>query len=91
MGCHIIVVISIFLLQGAVIFVSHDETFVNNVLNREGRPDVDSAVRATQSVFSGMDGVPAGELWVLSNKKLQRFEGSFTSYKQKVAKGINFV
>lgn len=71
--------------------MSHDETFVNNVLNREGRPEIDSAVHATKSAFSGMEGVPAGELWVLSNQKLQRFEGSFTNYKKKVAKGVHLI
>jgi ATP-binding cassette subfamily F protein 3 len=75
---------------GAVIFVSHDETFINCVLNRDGRPEHADAFSnsntAPVSVFQGMEGVPMGELWVLSKKRVKRFEGNFTAYKKVVKK-----
>ena len=77
--------------QGAVIFVSHDETFVNNVLNREGRPALEEiAGLAERSVaaFGGMEGAPAGELWVLSKRALRRFEGTFSEYKRSVSRSV---
>lgn len=71
-------------------FVSHDETFINRVLNREGRPPLSSLSasggEAPISAFPGLEGVPVGELWVLSEQRFHRFEGSFTEYKKIVSK-----
>ena len=83
--------------QGAVIFVSHDETFINSVLNRDGRPDysadttassmgLTAGAAAPRTVFQGMEGIPVGELWVLSKRKLRKFDGNFTAYKKAVNK-----
>lgn len=84
-----------------MIFVSHDETFVNNVLNRTSRPIDYSKVlgsggteskshhvakgTATSSLFR-FEGVPLSELWILSKRKLERFDGSFKEYKKIVMK-----
>ena len=58
--------------DGAIIAVSHDESFVNKVI---------------QSNDSTEDG-PGGELWVLASNKLIRYDGDFASYKKQIMKKV---
>ena len=52
--------------------MSHDEAFVNRVI-----------ARATVST-DRKGGELKGELWVMSKRRLTRFDGSFSSYKQRI-------
>ena len=61
--------------EGAIIAVSHDEAFVNEVFGAE-------------SVVAEEIPREIGEIWVLSKKKLSRFEGSFKDYKNAILKKI---
>lgn len=66
---------------------------MNSVLNREGRPEPDVVAGFADrpvTVFAGMEGIPVGELWVLSKQRLQRFDGNFSEYKRVVSKRIAF-
>jgi ATPase subunit of ABC transporter with duplicated ATPase domains len=66
--------------QGAILAVSHDESFVNKVIN--------AAVPGSEKeAKSGLDAVK-GELWVLSKCRLQRFDGSFKEYKKMITKKV---
>ena len=58
--------------EGAVIAVSHDESFVNRVIAR--------ATVATDRKGAELK----GELWVMSRRRLTRFDGSFSAYKAKI-------
>jgi hypothetical protein len=63
--------------QGAIIVVSHDEAFVNQLLT------------GSISGLGGRDGDRgAGELWILEDRQFQRFEGSFREYKKKVLRAV---
>ena len=62
--------------------MSHDELFVNQVINSGGATASSSAPNST-GVGSGR-----GELWVLSKKRLKRFDGTFGDYKKIVAKRV---
>lgn len=66
--------------QGSIIAVSHDEAFINRVIAGNDRPPEDGE--------SGRRPPIAGELWVMSRKKLQRFEGSFREYKKMIHKKV---
>lgn len=72
--------------EGAIIAVSHDESFVNSLMasaekaaNAEGKKDKDAVA------------LSRGELWVMSKKQVRRMDGSFSDYKklikQKIEKG----
>lgn len=60
--------------EGAVITVSHDETFVNTVLNSKKNEEDDKKTE--------------GQLWVLENKKFKRYDGDFLNYKKEVRKFV---
>lgn len=62
--------------EGAVIAVSHDEAFVNEVFS------------GAANEINGEDAGRAGEIWVLSRKKLSRFDGTFKDYKNEILKKI---
>lgn len=72
--------------EGAIIAVSHDESFVNSLMasaeksaSEEGKKGNDAAA------------LSRGEIWVMSKKQVRRMEGSFSDYKkmikQKIEKG----
>lgn len=61
--------------EGAIIAVSHDEAFVNQVFG-------------AQDVAAGEVARESGEIWVLSKRKLSRFEGTFKDYKNEILKKI---
>jgi hypothetical protein len=63
--------------QGAILAVSHDESFVNKVIN---------AATPGDAKLGGA--LPRGELWVLSKQRLQRFDGSFSEYKKLITKKV---
>jgi len=61
--------------------VSHDESFVNKLLH-------------TPILVGSSDNHPSesgaeGELWVLSKRRVQRFNGSFKDYKKIITKNIS--
>lgn len=75
--------------EGAIIAVSHDESFVNSLMssaakfatgNGDGKKDHDTSATLSR-----------GEIWIMSKKKVRRMEGSFSDYKktikQKIEKG----
>ena len=53
--------------------MSHDESFVNKVINADNSKDPDAL---------------KGELWVMSKQRLQRFDGSFKEYKKMITKKV---
>jgi ATPase subunit of ABC transporter with duplicated ATPase domains len=57
--------------EGTVIAVSHDETFVNKVINNVPGVSSSSAKKTSQ-----------GKIWVLSKCRLRRFDGTFKEYKK---------
>ena len=65
--------------QGAIIAVSHDESFVNKVINSAVVGDKDSKEDGTAL---------KGELWVLSKRRLERFDGPFKDYKKMITKKV---
>ena len=67
-------------IQGAILAVSHDESFVNKVIN--------SAPPGAEKTNAAGTGLPPGELWVLSKCRLQRFDGSFKEYKKMITKKV---
>lgn len=66
--------------QGSVIVVSHDEAFVNRLLTGTENGTPREGVRAVDAI--------EGQLWVLSQKKLNRYNGTFADYKRKILKNI---
>ena len=67
------------LTQGAILAVSHDESFVNKVINTAVVGDKESRDAGTAL---------QGELWVMSKQRLQRFDGSFNEYKKMITKKV---
>ena len=67
---------SFFTYQGAILAVSHDESFVNKVINAS----VDGSTKDPNAL--------PGELWVMSKQRLQRFDGSFKEYKKMITKKV---
>lgn len=67
--------------QGSIIAVSHDEAFINRVIAGNDRPPPyeGETVRCPPV---------AGELWVMSKRRLMRFEGSFRDYKKMIHKKV---
>ena len=65
--------------QGAIIAVSHDEAFVNRVISSAVIGD--KSAKATGTALHG-------ELWVMSNRRMQRFDGSFKDYKKAIMKKV---
>jgi len=65
--------------DGAIIAVSHDESFVNKVIKGAVVGDKESKENGTAQ---------RGELWIMSKKRLQRFDGEFNDYKKQIAKKI---
>ena len=59
--------------------VSHDESFVNKVINAAVVGDKDA---------KDPGAVQKGELWVMSKQRLQRFDGSFKEYKKMITKKV---
>ena len=68
--------------EGTVVAVSHDETFVNRVISSV--PATSAAARKVSSTETSR-----GQLWVLSKRKLQIFDGSFKEYKKLVMKKVD--
>eukprot|EP00602_Paraphysomonas_sp_CaronLab_P003067 CAMPEP_0185033886 /NCGR_PEP_ID=MMETSP1103-20130426/23279_1 /TAXON_ID=36769 /ORGANISM="Paraphysomonas bandaiensis, Strain Caron Lab Isolate" /LENGTH=757 /DNA_ID=CAMNT_0027570319 /DNA_START=75 /DNA_END=2348 /DNA_ORIENTATION=+ len=66
--------------KGAIIVVSHDEAFINRLLTGSADGIRKENVRAADVVD--------GQLWVLSKKRLNRFDGSFRDYKKKIMKKL---
>jgi ATP-binding cassette subfamily F protein 3 len=66
--------------DGAIIAVSHDEAFVNRVIASKHIPDMKSK--------NDIDSVLGGELLVMENQKLKRFDGSFQAYKKQIMKKV---
>lgn len=56
--------------NGAIIAVSHDESFVNQVINN------------TKCDKQG--NLTGGELWILSKQRLHRYDGTFAQYKKQI-------
>ena len=65
--------------EGTIIAVSHDEAFVTRVISKASTTDK-TAVKAGSAEI--------GELWVMSKRKLKKFEGTFKDYKNKVMSGV---
>mmetsp|Transcript_25219 Transcript_25219/g.24139 ORF Transcript_25219/g.24139 Transcript_25219/m.24139 type:complete len:293 (+) Transcript_25219:379-1257(+) len=65
--------------EGAIIAVSHDEAFVNRVIATSLTGDK-KAIAAGSAL--------QGELWVMSKKKVQRFNGTFRDYKKAIRKAV---
>ncbi len=59
--------------------VSHDEAFVNRVIAGAVVGDKNSKADGTAL---------AGDLWVMSRKKVQRFDGAFREYKKMIMKRV---
>lgn len=65
--------------EGAVIAVSHDESFVNSLLG----------ATATAAASEDKDGINLNTaIYTLSNQRIMRFEGTFQKYKQSIMKSI---
>jgi ATPase subunit of ABC transporter with duplicated ATPase domains len=64
--------------DGAVLAVSHDESFVNNVITGNR---VDQLAEGTATTRPG-------EIWALSKQKVTRFEGTFKDYKNAILKTV---
>lgn len=76
-----------------MIFVSHDETFVNSVISRGVYSTVNGVVFGGDEeheahLRSLREHLPPGELWVLSKEQLKRFDGTFADYKKLVLKNL---
>ena len=71
--------------EGAIIAVSHDESFVNTLMNRQS-PSTGGAGSNTSG--SG-DSDNKGEIWTLSKKQLKRFDGTFSEYKKEIRKKLD--
>ena len=73
--------------QGAIVAVSHDESFVNKLLQppmvQVGSTDNHHPHNHTTAAAAA-----EGELWVLSKRRVQRFNGSFSEYKKIITKNI---
>ena len=65
--------------EGAIITVSHDESYVNRVISSAVIGDEESKKAGTAL---------HGELWVMSKQKLTRFDGTFKDYKKQVMKKL---
>ena len=79
-------------MQGAIVAVSHDESFVNKLLLHA--PTVLPMGSADNNHHHHHHHPTAtaegdGELWVLSKRRVQRFEGSFREYKKIITKNIS--
>ncbi len=59
--------------------VSHDEAFVNRVI--AGAVVGDKESRAAGTALGG-------DLWVMSKRKVQRYDGTFKEYKRKIMKSV---
>ena len=72
--------------SGAIIAVSHDESFVNQVIASAGsnldREDGGEGGKGKGDAATAED--LGGELMILANRKLQRFDGSFREYKKMI-------
>jgi len=68
--------------EGAIIAVSHDEAFVNKVIASAGVPSTAAGTDRRS------DPTTRGELWVLSQQRLKRFDGSFNDYKKAIRKKV---
>ena len=83
--------------QGAIVAVSHDEEFVNRLVNNDSHASQKTPSSSGSASFSSSSGSssrqsssrPLGELWVLSKQKFQRYEGSFSSYKKLIQKKVD--
>ena len=64
--------------QGAILAVSHDESFVNQVIG-------DSELKSGTSKYPSAG---SGELFVLSQRRVKRYEGSFQQYKAEIRRGV---
>jgi len=75
--------------EGAIIAVSHDESFVNSLM-ASAEKAVAGDGKKEHDVTAGLS---RGEIWIMSKKKVRRMEGSFSDYKkmikQKIEKGEN--
>ncbi len=67
--------------EGAVIAVSHDESFVNSLLGGS---------KTTDKVNKGTPLVDNTAIYTLSDQQIRRFEGTFREYKKKVMKSVVF-
>lgn len=76
--------------EGAIVAVSHDESFVNTVISRASgaAAGVGAAGGSSSPSKVGKD-IKAGELWIMSKQRLHRYEGSFDSYKKLIRKKVN--
>jgi hypothetical protein len=61
--------------------VSHDEAFVNRLLTGSS-----NGIRPENSTRQ-IDEID-GQLWVLTKKRLSRYEGTFRDYKMKIMKRL---
>ena len=67
--------------EGTVLAVSHDEGFVSKILKSDERCGEDSHREEAE--------LPRGQLWVLANQRLERFEGNFRDYRNKIARDLS--
>lgn len=64
--------------EGTVIAVSHDESFVNKLINNVPGISASSAKKPN-----------CGQIWVLSKCRLRRFDGTFKEYKKLIMSKID--
>ena len=68
---------------GAIIAVSHDESFVSRVILGKGSGDAGEKNHPAPSADR-----ERGQLFVFSKKRVQRYDGSFTDYKKAIMKKV---
>ncbi len=76
-----------YIYQGTIITVPHDEAYVNQILYGTNHG---SAITSASGISHGMDAeyIQRGELYILSNCNIQRYDGSFQDYKKQVLKKL---
>lgn len=76
--------------EGAIVAVSHDESFVNTLMNST---KMSSEVNGTKKNSSDAtligSGINKGEIWIMSKRQLKRYDGSFAEYKKAIKRKID--
>lgn len=75
--------------EGSIIAVSHDEAFVNRIMQPKSGTNCNvSGIAISVGASGNGDSPTGGQLWVMSKKRLQRFDGDFKSYKKLILKKL---
>lgn len=80
--------------EGAIIAVSHDEEFVNQVIAGRNKPrdqQQQQPHQQQQQHAAKKDALAqelGGQIWVMSKQELRVFDGTFQQYKQLVLKRV---